>query len=121
MKNLIRHILKEGFDDFDWVNDVNILNTIPNEKLVQLTEEEKETINYIFESEVYWSERYGCTPLIEITNVEFDEDDDWVNGVFMGIKRTIGISFTISCTNKNEITHLHATIDRDNLDDYEVA
>ena len=120
MKNLIKKILKEE-NEWAWVSDTNILNTIPNEKLVQLTEEEKETINYIFESEIYWSERYGCNPIIEITNIEFDEDDDWVNGVFMGVKRTIGLSFKITCTNKNETTHLHATINRDDLNDYEVA
>jgi hypothetical protein len=119
----IKRIIREEMEDFDWVkNENNPWEDIPQEQIEQLTEREVRLINSIFEEEVYWSKIYDCEPRFEITNLSFEEDEEWSSGVFRGIRRTIDICFNTICDNQtyNNITYLCATIDRDTLD-YNVA
>ena len=125
MKNIIKKVLREEINDFEWVNNENNpWENIPQEDMDQLTEREKKLINSIFEEEDYWSRYHGCRPRFQITNLEFDEYDEWWGGVNRGLKRKINLCFNSICDNDDselsKETYLCATIDRDTLD-YNVA
>jgi hypothetical protein len=120
LKKSIKKILKE---EFDWIeSEINPWSNIPEDDMNQLTSDERDIIVNIMETETYWNEREGCKPKYEITDLEFDEYDDWYGGVNHGLKRMIKLCFTTTCENQNynNKTYLCATINRNTLD-YHVA
>jgi hypothetical protein len=121
----IKKIIREEVEDFEWItNENNPWENIPQQDMDQLTEREKKLINNIFEEEDYWQRYHGCQPRFQITNLDFDEYDEWWGGVNRGVKRKINLYFNSICDNDDselgKESYLCATIDRDTLD-YSVA
>jgi hypothetical protein len=117
----IKKIIREEVEDFEWItNENNPWENIPQQDMDQLTEREKKLINNIFEEEDYWQRYHGCQPRFQITNLDFDEYDEWWGGVNSGVKRKINLCFNSICDNDDselgKESYLCATIDRDTLD-----
>jgi hypothetical protein len=74
MKHIIRKALKEEMDDMQWIQDVNDPWENINPKLIsQLTNEESDLIEDVFESEKREHGYYGCDPIYKITDLIFQE------------------------------------------------
>ena len=107
----IKRIIREEIDDMQWIQDVNDPWENINPKLIsQLTNEESDLIEDVFESEKREHGYYGCDPIYKITDLIFQENSDYLEEVV--------IPFEVRCedgSNKGT-SYITLWINRDTLE-----